>query len=82
MSYLESLKEEVETFKQQRIESYQQYMSDYVVSSLAGATKSVYIEAKHLVSEDINVKDFIGWLEDTGIDVNSTDKALTFSLPE
>ncbi len=84
MSYLDTVKEQVDAAKEDLIERYKTFVEDYIVKDLAASMINVSVIEKGLIEdEELNVEDFSKWLKHEGfiISVTEPSKTLSISLP-
>lgn len=81
MKYSDKVKELLEKRKSERIESYERYFEEYLLSQLETSMMNTCIVYKNnLLEEDINIELFYEWLSGEGFKVDalgSGDIAIT-----
>tara|TARA_R110000850_G_scaffold49821_1_gene122782 strand:+ start:599 stop:865 length:267 start_codon:yes stop_codon:yes gene_type:complete len=77
MSYLDTIKEEVEEAKEAEIGLFKQFMEDYCISQFKDSLSnpSAMVHPESLLEEGISVEGFISWLEGEGFSVQATNNS-------
>lgn len=65
MSYLDEVKQEVEDAKAGMVDTYKQFMSDFVIPDFVKTkNKSSHIQKIMIINHDIDCELFLSWLEE------------------